>query len=288
MSIHKWIDKTSMAIAGKAVKKKYFSESVVSQHLSEYLDKIELSIFQIEGEGFYKIDATYDDKTYEGGIAVEKWIGDEHPVIIYHHGAAEGSYDYSFKRILGREKETIPANLIAIQALFNHNNKEFMDSIASLSNYTLMVATSALIMEKLVVNLKQKGSPRVILCGTSLGGFVTNLHYTYFGGADVYCPMLAGPFMGNALVESAYTKVMSELGKENARQVNAALNFDQDFSRKEDENIFPLMASDDQIVVMALQSKHYKEKDMTIIPYGHATGATKYSLLREHITQFLN
>ncbi|MDP3386937.1 MAG: hypothetical protein Q8S24_06870 [Eubacteriales bacterium] len=283
MNIHKFVDNFSMGIAGKTVKKKYFSKNVSSKKVKDWIEVLKLEIPSITKEGHHRIKVEYDGCINEAGIHVEQWKGSEYPTIIYHHGAAEGSYDFSFKRILTKDKSDIKANLIGIQALFNHNNKEFMDSISDLSNYTAMLATSMMMVEQIIKNLRQTSDIKVIVTGTSLGGFVTNLHFTYFGTADVYVPLMAGARIGDALVDSAYGNVMSEYGKSNSERVINTLNFDKDFKHRDQKNLFPLLALHDQIVRYSVQSKDYNADKIHTIPYGHSTGATRYKLLQRHI-----
>lgn len=207
MNIYKHLDNLSMSLGGTFVKQRYFSDSVESRKVKEWFDVIQLDVPTIHGEGYYPVSALYDGVANEAAFRIEQWKGDQYPTIIYHHGAAEGSYDFSFNRILKKDKNDIDANLIAIQALFNHNLKDFMSSIPDLSNYSVMLATSALIVEDLIKQIKKLSNGQIIVTGTSLGGFVTNLHYTYFNTADSYKPMLSGARMGDVFIDSAYSKV---------------------------------------------------------------------------------
>ncbi|MBV1759380.1 MAG: hypothetical protein KMY55_16355 [Dethiosulfatibacter sp.] len=283
MNIHKLVDNLSMGIAGKAVKKKYFSQNVSSRRVKDWIEIIKLEIPSIDGEGHHPIRVEYDGCVNEAGIHIEQWKGKDYPTIIYHHGAAEGSYDFSFKRVLARDKNDINANLIGIQALFNHNNKEFMDSISDLSNYTVMLAASVVMVEQIIKNLRQITDSKIIVTGPSLGGFVTNLHFTYFNTADRYVPLLAGARIGDALIDSAYANVMSENGKSNSELVKETLNFNKDFKNRDQKNLFPLLALHDQIVRYSVQSQDYDIEKMQTIPFGHSTGATRYRLLQQHI-----
>lgn len=283
MNIHKFVDNLSMGIAGKTVKKKYFSKNVSSRKVKDWIEILKLEVPSLDGVGHHSIKVEYDGRVNEAGIHIEQWLGVDYPTIIYHHGAAEGSYDFSFKRILTRDKGDIKANLIGIQALFNHNNKEFMDSISDLSNYTVMLATSVVMVEQIIKRLRQTSDSKIVVTGTSLGGFVTNLHFTYFNTADCYVPLLAGARIGEALIDSAYGNVMSEYGKSNSEKVIDILNFDKDFKNRDQKNLFPLLALHDQIVQYSVQSVDYDTDKIQTIPFGHSTGATRYKLLQQHI-----
>lgn len=283
MGIHEFIDNYSMRVAGAFVKKKYFSEGVESLKIREWLDLVKLDFPRINREGYYPIKVHYDGVTNEAAFRIEQWKGPQYPTIIYHHGAAEGSYDFSFNRILKKDKSNINANLIAIQALFNHSNKEFMDSILNLSNYTLMLAASVLIVENLINQIRKISNDKIIVTGTSLGGFVTNLHFAYYNTSDSYKPLLSGARIGDAFLNSAYSKVTSTNGKMSPDKLRYALNFEDDLKKQEQKNLFPLMARFDQIIQYDLQSLDFNPEQVCIIPFGHATGATKFKRLRQHI-----
>jgi predicted esterase YcpF (UPF0227 family) len=287
MNIHKFVDNFSMGIAGKTVKKKYFSKNVSSRKVKDWIEELKLEIPSISGEGHHAINVEFNGGVNEAGIHIEQWKGPDYPTIIYHHGAAEGYYDFSLKRILTKDKSDIEANLIGIQALFNHNNTEFMNSISDLSNYTMMLAASMLIVEQIIKNLRQTSDSRIIVTGTSLGGFVTNLHFTYFCTADCYVPLLAGARIGEALIDSAYGNVMSEYCKSNSEKVIDILNFDKDFKKRDQKNLFPLLATHDQIVRYSVQSVDYDIDKIQTIPFGHSTGATRYKLLQQHIIKHI-
>ena len=100
MGFNEFVDNYSMSIAGALIKKKYFSEGVESRKIKEWLDHVQLDFPKINGEGYYKIKVQYDGVTNEAAFRIEQWKGIQYPTIIYHHGAAEGGYDFSFNRIL--------------------------------------------------------------------------------------------------------------------------------------------------------------------------------------------
>lgn len=288
MAVRECIDNFCMSIGGALTRDKYFSKGVESRKISEWLKFAKVDIPKINGEGYYPVNVQYEGNSKEAAFRIEQWKGEQYPTIIYHHGAAEGSYDFSFNRILAKNKDSIKANLIVIQALFNHNNKEFMKSIAHLSNYTLMLATSVLIAENIINQIRKVSTHKIVVTGTSLGGFVTNLHFTYYNTADLYKPLLSGARIGEVFIDSAYSKVTSNNGKMNAGKLRDALNFEDDLKDRDQKNLFPLMGKYDQIIKYDIQSLDFNPKQVTIIPFGHAMGATKFKLLRQYILEGLD
>lgn len=284
MGIYEFIDNFGISIGALIVRSnKYFSKGIESKKIFELINEIEIVMPEIREEGYYKVIVNYEGKTYEAGFRIEQWIGDNCPTIIYHHGAAEGSYDFSFNRIFKKNKDEISANLIAIQALFSHSNKAFFESIPYLSNYTLMLASSVLIVENLIRDIRKKSEEKIIVSGTSLGGFVSSLHFAYYNTADIYKPILSGTRLGEVFLDSAYTKVTSKIAKQNPSKIRNILNFGDDLRNKEQSKLCPLMAKYDQIVKLNSQSLDFNEKNLKLIPYGHATGATKFKLLRDYV-----
>ncbi|MFP4457076.1 MAG: hypothetical protein ACLFPS_05395, partial [Clostridia bacterium] len=172
MNFHEFLDIFATNMGSLVARKhKYFSEDVESKKIINIVNSISIDMPSINGEGYYPVVVEYEGKKEEAAFSIDQWLGNEYPVIIYHHGAAEGSYDFSYKRILGgKNKSEIKANLIAIQAPHNHNNKEFLESIAYLSNYTFMLAASVAIIENLISQLRGLGVKKIIVTGVSLGG----------------------------------------------------------------------------------------------------------------------
>ena len=288
MSINGFIDNYAMSIGALVARKhKYFSKGIESKKIIDVANSLNIDMPNIKGSGYYPFFVEYEDKKQEAAFNIEQWIADESPVIIYHHGAAEGSYDFSFKKILAKNKNEIKANLIAIQAPFNQNNKTFLESIAYLSNYTFMLAGSVVIIDKLVDQLRKLGSEKIIVTGVSLGGFVTNLHFTYRNSADEYRPLFAGGKLADAFIDSAYSKVTSINGKNNPKKLRETLNFDADLINKDQSKLYPLLGEHDQIVKYETQRNSYNSSNLKTIPYGHATGSTKFKLLREFILDAL-
>jgi predicted esterase YcpF (UPF0227 family) len=288
MNKYALIDSVSMGIASLTIGKyAYFSQNVQSPRISELLPVVNIDPLNIEGEGYYSTKVVYRDTQEEAACRVAQWKGYDYPTIIYHHGAAEGSYDLSFNKILANHKDMMDANLIVVQALFNHNNREFMQSITSLFRYALLLASSTKLVEALIEQLRNRGNQRILVTGTSLGGFVTNLHFTYFHSADCYIPLLAGARLADVFLDSDYRKVTSKQVKTFEKEVRSCLNFDEDLRKRDQANLFPLLALFDRIIRYGTHSQDFTRGQVTAIPFGHATGAIKFKLLREHILSHL-
>jgi hypothetical protein len=284
----KWVDRAGIALGALTTKKyRYFSDNIDSPRVSEIMESLDMQLPEITGEGYYPFRINWKEKKLEGAFFVEQWLSDNHPVILYHHGAAEGSYDFSFKRILASRKKEIQGNLIAIQAPFNQSNKEFLASIGDLSNYTGMLAASVMIMDGLIEQLRKRGCPKILVTGLSLGGFVTNLHFAYRNTADEYRPIFAGGKMSDAFLYSAYSRITSPHAKDHPKALEEILDFEEEMARKDQHKLYPMLGEQDQIVRLEVQKNSYPLAEIRVVPYGHATGSLRFRMLREYILEGL-
>lgn len=280
MNIHGIIDIIALSISSLAVRKsKYFREGIESATIAEHLDNISVNLPEITGKGLYEFKAKSLVGDLETAVKVARWKGTNYPTIIFHHGAAEDPFDYSFNHIFPLKESDIPANLIAIQAPFCKSFKDFLTGIKTLENYVAMLAVSTKIVEELV----KLCSGKTIISGVSLGGFVTNLHHTYFDTADYYKPLFAGSEIAEALLDSAYDKMAAPIAKENSDKIRQILNFGDEFSKLDNSNVYPLLGKYDQVIKLETQKRGYLEDHLVLADKGHLTGSTSFKLLREHI-----
>jgi hypothetical protein len=218
------------------------------------------------------------------------WLGPTYPTIIYHHGNNESPFHYgigsknTFKSILYKNKDEIDANLISLRAPYHNNGlKYYFKKMGRLSEFTAMLSTSVNLVESLVQLLRNRGCSRVAVSGLSLGGWVTNLHRSFYNTAQVYIPIFAGASLGELFLTSCYQKLVSDLAKENPEKIRACLNFVEDFRNIEEDNVCPLLAKFDQIIEFNVQSQCYEKHKIAVINKGHITGALSSEELRKHI-----
>ncbi len=103
-----------------------------------------------------------------------------------------------------------------------------------------MLAAPVTLAEKLVEALRAEGVTTIVLCGASLGGFVTNLHHIHHDSADVYVPVLAVLAMDEAYLDSVYSRAVAPLNEQDVRLIRRLLNFERGFTCRGHENVFPL------------------------------------------------
>lgn len=289
--MHAFIDKYSVAMTALLMKNyRWFSDSVDSPGFQNQLSDIAMTLPLIEGEGVYELEATSSVGSLDPAFHVVKWLGPEYPTIIYHHGNNETPFHYgigsknTFQSILYKNKDEIDANLISLRAPYHNNSlKYYFEKMSKLSEFTTMLSTSVNLVESLVQMLRNSGCERVAVSGLSLGGWVTNLHRTFYNSAHVYIPIFAGASLGELFLTSCYRQLSSDLAKGNPEIIRACLNFDQEFKRIQKENVYPLLAKYDQIIEFNVQSLCYERQQLAVINKGHITGALASKELREHI-----
>jgi hypothetical protein len=295
MNKHIFWDKLTAGIASATLDKhKFFSESIESPGFKEFMEDTELSVAPLE-EGIHEVETNTTIGKLDPAFYVAQWKGKSHPTIIYHHGNNERPYDFSrfaknsFKNIFMDSKEPIDANLIAIRAAFHNGSlKDYQKKINHLSHFVGMLSVSVKLIEAIISRLKEEeeASP-VLVSGISLGGWVTNLHRSYFNSADAYVPLLAGAALDHLFTDSGYRKMGGRIVRENPEKIKQTLNFENDFQKIKDDNVFPLLGRYDQFIQYERQRKSYLTDNIKVLEASHVTGFLKADKLKSHINEVL-
>jgi hypothetical protein len=297
MNKHEFLDRLTVSVAKLATgeKKAFFSESLDSLTFEEMIRATDLAVPGPLTPGNHEIAAQTPAGELDPAFRVAQWLGHDHPTIIYHHGNNERPFDFgkfsknSFRDVFLKPDQQIPANLIVVRAPFHRGSvSAYQAKMGKLENFIAMLSASVQLNEGIVARLKQGGKGKVITCGISLGGWVTNLHRSYYNTADTYIPLLAGTFLGELFLHSAYKKLASGLVDRHPGEVRRLLNFNGSFDAIGDKNVFPLLALHDQYIEYAVQKNSYGDHQVKTIPFGHVTASLQAGKLREHILSVLN
>jgi len=296
MNIHITLDNLTVGLSVLALgSSRFFDRSIESPTLEEHLEATLLRLPEITGEGYYEVEAQGLAGKLDPAFHIVQWKGRECPTIIYHHGGLESPFDYArfskntFKNVLFSRRHLVEANLFNLRAAFHKDVRRFagMRRMRSLSDFAAVLSVSVKLVEAITSSARASGGGRVIVTGISLGGWVTNLHRAYFNSANAYVPIMAGAALGEVFVTSAYRRMTGRLARENPHVIRDVLNFEADYLRVEDENVFPLLALYDQIVQYPVQKTCYGSAPIRILSMGHATGARAHGELRRHILERL-
>lgn len=290
MNKHILFDHLTASVASFSTgKNKFFSESIESPGYKEFLKYITAYVPSLE-EGIHETEAETPVGKMDPAYYVAQWKGKGYPTIIYHHGNNERPFDFSrfaknsFKNIFMDSKETIDANLIAIRAPFhNASLKDYQKKIKHLSNFVGMLSVSVKLVEVIIHRLKEQGGASVLVSGISLGGWVTNLHRSYYNTADAYVPLLAGAALDHLFTDSGYRKMGAWIARENPEKIKEILNFENDFQKITDDNVFPMLGQYDQYIQYERQRKSYSTDNIKLLKTGHITSFLAEEALRNHI-----
>jgi len=290
MNKHILFDKLTVSIASATLgKNRFFSESLESESFMEHIEGTFLQVPELK-EGIYETEAMSKTGSLDPAYYVYQWKGNDYPTIIYHHGNNERPFEFSrfaknsFKTIFVDPREPIGANLIAVRAPF-HNSplKEYQKKIRHLSNFVAMLAASVRLIEAIIAELRKNSDATIILSGISLGGWVTNLHRSFFNTADLYIPLLAGAALDHLFTDSIYRKMGGELARRNPQTIKTTLNFEDEFKKIKENNVFPLLGKYDQYIQYARQKESYPHNDVKSLNTGHVTSFLAGSELKKHI-----
>jgi hypothetical protein len=267
----------------------YFREKVESVSLEAHLEGVHLQMPPIEGENTYELTAQTLVGELHPALRLVQWKGAAYPTLIYHHGAMEIPFDYGFRNIFPLDKMAIDANLFLIRAPYHNRRKDFLGGMVATENWLAMKAVSMRVIEETIRQVRSMSERPILVGGTSLGGFITNLHHIHFNSADVYTPLLAGLAMHDAFLYSVYSKAVDASAKARPETMKQLFDFQPSFdtSGHSHDNVFPLLSRHDAIIRFDVQKASYSGLEVAVIDKGHTTGALAYDALRDHMLKHL-
>lgn len=314
MNLHRMADNMVAALGGLyGDGTKFFRDGTESPHLSEVAAETRLSVsrqgspLELEEGQEVMVQAAYGPFSAPARFTVLLWTGPQEPTLIYHHGSGESNYTARIRRIAGRldgsprapggaaarrdspaeAQDGGPANIIACSVPYNHSLKEYLYGAARLDRWVFLLAASVRLTEALTAHLRAMGCPHIVCAGISLGGWITNLHHTYFDTCDLYSPIFAGAALDDLFTESIYRKLLASSARDSGGRFREALNFEQEFTSRGSENVYPVMARFDQFIRFERQAGIYRADQMTVLERSHTTGAVAYARLAGHLADHL-
>jgi hypothetical protein len=270
---------------------RFFSEAIETKPLREVVPKTSIEVNNIEHNGWQQVNATSPIGQFTAKYLVYDWKGYNVPTIFFIHGSGEQPHKFdrfssnSFRKIFTK-KFDVNANIILLMAPFHDGSQsDYIKALDSLNNYIGMLATTTGLLDALALRLKLDGlQGNTFAVGISLGGWVVNLHRTYFSeNIDTYIPMIAGTRLHDVFLTSSYSKLTASTALKNAENLKDILDFEKDFLDNNEKNCFPLLARFDKLVELDVQKQGYKDIVIKIIEKGHFTGMEASSEFRDHI-----
>ena len=288
MNLHKTADRLVAAIGGLySDSTKFFREGTESPHLSNVIADTTVETPEPAEEREYEVAATFRDISATARYTVLRWSGAAAPTLIYHHGSGESNYTARIRRYAAR-MNLGAHNIIAVSVPFNRSLKEYLSGAARLDRWSFLLAASVQLTEHLVQHLRASDSRWIVCAGISLGGWITNLHHSYYDTCDAYSPIFAGAALDDLFTNSVYRKLLASSAQEANEQFRSALNFESDFTARGNANVFPVMARFDQFIRFERQSGIYRPEQMTVLERSHTTGAVAYARIGAHLQERLD
>lgn len=322
MGRHTFIDNVVASIGGLyGDSMKFFSDGIQSPPLQQLIRRAEVEAPAPEGvgeqtarvrivpprerpdtNGMDTMDAAMAEVAPDDGLEVDysvlAWAGPTAPSLIFHHGSGDHPYQARLRTIMGLSKpgsgqqtET-GINLIATNSPFNRSKRDYYRAVRDLGRFSLLLAGSVALVQRLVVLLRHEATvargadaqtPKIVVAGISLGGWVTNLHHSSFDSADEYRPIFAGAALDAIFTESTYRKLTARSAREHPDRLRRVLNFEPAFKKRPNTNVHALLARHDRYIQLQRQGAIYRPDQLEILEKGHITGAADHDALRSFL-----
>lgn len=294
MNRHELLDAASISLASLLLRDvKFFSNSRSSPPIGETAARARSSLETVRIGGVQDVTVETSAGTFRGAYRVDRWNGPEAPTVVYHHGSGEDPFatgrfaSSSFQRLFESDDGLGgDLNLVAIRAPFHdRSSRAYARAMGDLSNFVGMLATSTAIFEDLRRTLGEWGCTPLVASGTSLGGWVVNLHRAFYGGFDRYVPLLAGAKPSATFTSSAYRRLVADDARADPEALADRLDFHREFAAVDAADCSPLLARYDRIVEFDVQRSAYEGMSVGVIEKGHVTGALASEALRSHVAR---
>jgi hypothetical protein len=290
MNLHRAADKMIGWIGGLyGDSKKFFRDGTQSPHISSVIEDTEVELglptsldVELQEGHEYEATASFRNNQATSRFTVLQWRTLAEPALIYHHGSGETDYTARIRRIVAR-MDRCTGNVIAVSVPYNHSLEEYLFGGARLDRWAFMLAASVRLTEQLVECVRVGGCTKIVCSGVSLGGWITNLHHTYFDTCSAYTPIFAGAALDHLFTDTIYRKLLASSAHDADDDIRQALNFEEDFRARGNDDVFPLMARHDQFIRLERQSTVFRSDQMRVLDRGHTTGALAYKQLAAHL-----
>lgn len=291
MNIHIFIDRSVVKLMKLvAGNRRLFGKSIESRSFEELVRTIQIKVPVIKGVGLYEVEAQTPQGIMNPAFKVVRWLGNDYPTVIYHHGNSEKPFKFrkfarnTFFNVFLNTTVPVEMNLIALcSPMHTIPMSEYKSKLTELGNFISAIAVMPILVENIISQLKPKVTKPIIVSGISFGGFVTNLHRAFFNTADRYIPLLAGSAMNELFFKSAFKDLASDILLQYPEKIKQMLNFDEPFMKNKDKNLFPLLGRYDQFVNFEIHSRCYEGHPLHVVEKGHVTTAYSAETMRKHI-----
>ncbi len=280
---HESIDRLHVALASRLAPQ-IFRHGSTSPSLEEHLAAVQLDLPELTSGRQMTLTARTLVGDLEARVQFRPGSRPTCPLIVYHHGVAEMPYDKTFRGIF-RPHLPIDAHVVALGAPFHRSWRTLVTGLATLDNFVAMCAVSIALIEAVRRELAQRGAHGALVVGTSLGGFLSLMHHLFYGTADRYVPLLAGPDIAHVMLATHYRRFLAPQALAQAGHLQTLFDFRDALQSSAIHRVFPLLAAHDLDMVYAYHHQCYVACDIPVvtIPRGHITGCIAFNHLRAHL-----
>lgn len=265
-----------------------FRRGIVSAPLHDHLAAVGLQMPPLVADRRCSVTARTMVGQVQAGVRWRPASDATRPVLIYHHGLGEIPSDHTFRGIFPR-RAPVDAHLVAIRAAFHRSHIDCARGLARLDRFMAMCAVSVALMERVRLDLAERGSRGSVVSGISLGAFLTLLHHLTYGTASRYVPLMAGPDMSHALLCTPCRSLVAPPAVARPEHLRACLDFRQAFRASDAQRVLPLLGVHDLWMPYAYHLADYAAKGLPVatIDRGHMTGSWAFAGLRAHLLSAL-
>ena len=224
-------------------------------------------------------------------IRVRPAIDPAAPLVMFHHGFNEMSYDLSWRRIFDHP-DLANIHAVAIQAPFHDTySQPTAEGLATVQNAYQMFAGSLRMMEIVQSCFEAEGVKDTAVTGVSWGGVTSLLYEGLFQRTRAVIPLLSSPNLAQVMWDIAqlFNRPLTVSHEEIAR----AFDFTPYYQQCNPDKVFPLLGEHDRFFQLAHHGDLFvtpasRKRPFATIPDGHITGHMKTAGLRHHILDVLS
>lgn len=224
-------------------------------------------------------------------IRVRPAVDPAAPVVIFHHGFNEMSYDLSW-RLIFHHASLANVHAVCIQAPFHDSYQApIAVGLSTVQHAYQMFAGSLRMMEIVQAHFTAEGAAYTAVTGVSWGGITSLLYEGAFQQTRAVIPLLSSPNLAQVMWDIA--ELFDRKLAVSREEIMQAFDFTSYYRRCDPDKVFPLLGEHDRFFRLEHHGDLFvtppsRERPFATIPDGHITGHMKTTGLRQHILDVLS
>lgn len=224
-------------------------------------------------------------------IRVRPAIDPAAPLVLFHHGFNEISYDLSWRRIFYHPALS-NVHAVCVQAPFHERYiQPITEGLATVQNAYQMFGGSLRIMELVQSCFEGEGVVDTAVAGVSWGGITSLLYEGIFQRTRAVIPLLSSPNLAQVMWDIA--ELFDRKMAISREEIMRVFDFTSYYQKCDPDKVFPLLGEHDRFFRIEHHGRLFvtppsRERPFATIPDGHITGHMKTAGLRRHILGVLS